>query len=150
MYRINQYRPNLKTDGKVKERQWSEKLNEQGVKAALGQMSYYGRRLNHSIKEVQAFIDENGNITTIWITCGNPNYSWDSYNSYMVYYRAKKRDYSKTREELDKEANNYLVQFLEAAEVYFNEENLDVTFEIVDEDCRITNYDSITELINNL
>ena len=150
MYRVNQYRPNLKTYGIVKERQWSEKLNEQGVKATLGQMTYYGRILNHSIKEVQAFTDENGNITTIWITCGNPNYSWDSYNSYMVYYRAKKRDYSKTRKELDEEANNYLVQFLEAAENYFNEENLDVTFESVDEEGRITNYDSITELINNL
>lgn len=124
MLRINQYRPNLRNSGKVKERQFSEKATPEGAEATLAQISYRGRVLSEEITEVTISYEE-GKITGIHITCSDPQYDWDNgFHSFYVYYRARKTNWDLSYQQRAEEAEKHLINFLKEAEKYFKENDL--------------------------
>ena len=133
MYRIEQYRPNLRKNsyGLVKTSQWSEKNNDAGIFYALDNIDYRGRfALNEEITEL-SITHYRGKIGAIWIKCSRPQYKWDKgFNSFMVHFRPKKvtTEYIMNREEID---NEELKKFLVGAKKYFEENDLNV--KILDE-----------------
>ncbi len=127
MYRIEQYRPNLrKRYSKVKTSQWSEKNNDLGISYALDTIDYRGKfALGEQITEL-SITHYRGKIGAIWIKCSKPQYKWDNgFNSFMVHFRPKKvtTEYLMNREEID---NKELKKFLEGAKKYFEENDLNV------------------------
>lgn len=135
MYRIKQYRPNLrKRYSKVKVRQWSNKPTDQGVEAALDSIAYEGKfALDEEITGLTVHTDD-GKIRCIWIKCSRPQYTWDrGFNSFMVHYRPKKRNLLKPLAEREQEEHEYLLNFLKVADKYFKENELNVEVEIFDD-----------------
>lgn len=129
MLRINQYRPNLRKGsyGIVKVKQFSKKQTEQGIEQILDTISYRAHfALNEKITELH-ISEYRGKIGAVWIQCSKPQYSWDrGFNSFMVYFRPKKRPLLKTWEEEKEEENQALIKFLEGCEKFFKENDLNV------------------------
>ena len=146
MYRIQAYRPNLRKGsyGKVKTHQWSEKPNNRGIEYALSKIAYEsGHALSEKISEVHVH-EIRGKISGIWLCCSRQQYEWDrGFHSFMVYFRPKKYDFSKSHEESEQEKHDYLVNFLKGCEKFFKENELNV--KVFDGDLNET---SIGEIIS--
>ena len=121
MYRIKQFRPNLRTHGLVRVRQWSEKNNLTGM---LEQMRHENRILGHDITSIHILTDKE-NIVCVWFECSNPKDSWDrGFFKFMVTFRPRTM---KERLAITKaEEHEHLSRLVETAEEYFHEEGMEV------------------------
>lgn len=122
MYRIKQFRPNLKKSyGLVRVSQWSEKSNIIGM---LEQMRHESRILGEDITSMNIITDE-GNIVCVWFDCSNPEYSWSrGFFKFMVTFRPRtmKERLAITKREI----NDHLSRLMKTANDYFNEEEMKV------------------------
>ena len=146
MYRINQYRPNLrKRYGKVKECQWSNKPTEVGVDYCLSKIEHIGSILNEEITDLSVHTNRDGKIHGIWVSCSKPQYSWDrGFHSFMITYRPRRANLSLSFDERDDEKHENLLNFLKWADEYFKKNGLSV--EVRDDDFNET---SIEEIISS-
>lgn len=121
MYRIKQFRPNLRTHGLVRVRQWSEKSNITGM---LEQMRHESRIIGDDITSMHILTDE-GNIVCVWFECSNPHRSWDrGFFEFMVTFRPRTM---KERLAITKaEEHEHLSRLVETAKEYFHEEGMEV------------------------
>ena len=128
MYRVKQYRPNLKSSyRKVKECQWSNYPTETGVDYCLSRMEHTGAILNEQITDLTVHTNREGKIEAIWISCSKPQYRWDrGFHSFMVTYRPRKANLLQSFEERNEEKHQNLLNFLKWADKYFTESGLSV------------------------
>ena len=122
MYRIKQFRPNLrKSYGLVRVSQWSEKSNITGM---LDKMRYESRIIGEDITGMNILTDE-GKTIYVWFECSNPKHSWDrGFFKFMVTFRPRTM---KERLNITKtEIHEHLEWLVKTAEEYFDEEGMDV------------------------
>lgn len=123
MFRIKQFRPNLKKKsyGLVRVSQWSEKSNITGM---LERMRHETRIIGEDITSIHILTDE-GKTVCVWFECSNPKYSWDrGFFKFMVTFRPRTM---KERLNITKtEIHEHLEWLVETAEEYFDEEGMDI------------------------
>ena len=123
MFRIKQFRPNLKKKsyGLVRVKQWSEKSNITGM---LERMRHETRIIGEDITSIHILTDE-GKTVCVWFECSNPKYSWDrGFFKFMVTFKPRTM---KERLHLTKtEIHEHLEWLVETAEEYFDEEGMDI------------------------
>ena len=139
MFRVNQYRPNLrKSYGKVKTHQWSAKPCERNVETILNIASSEGRILKEEITGLSVLMHDD-KIGAIFIDCSDPRYPHiRGYHSFMVYYRLRgRKEFYTPKEEKDEEAQQSFLMFLRVAKEYFKENDLNVKVELEFEETTI-------------
>lgn len=123
MFRIKQFRPNLKKKsyGLVRVKQWSEKSNITGM---LERMRHETRIIGEDITSIHILTDE-GKTVCVWFECSNPKYSWDrGFFKFMVTFKPRTM---KERLNITKtEIHEHLEWLVETAEEYFDEEGMDI------------------------
>ena len=143
IYRINQYRPNLRNRyGIVKTRQWSQKPSDVGIENILNAIRYECHSLKEDITEL-SITEYRGKIGAVWVRCSNPQYKWDNgYHKFAIRFRPTPKnhtfEYWENRVEIDNEA---LKKFIKGAEKYFKENDLNV--KIYNDECEETTIEEI-------